>query len=229
MHAELPGYLRHLMFRQYGSKGIRHGLRISLQAPPLSLDGPETTAVMRSIDWKAGDLMVSDHMRSQDPASRGHLEWIAWILSSYQVLEPRFQSNEEVISFLEEASLRGFNTRSFRTGIRLALRGIKNGNMDQAEKIYSTILRQFGVDFESTSNVQNGSLDFDITFTFMAEVFNRHEVPELKSVMCKPIELCFAHLDSMRHGLAMQQMDGDADEENASAYRFSVTHTGVTA
>ena len=59
MHAELPGYLRHLMFRQYGSKGIRHGLRISLQAPPLSLDGPETTAVMRSIDWKAGEITVA--------------------------------------------------------------------------------------------------------------------------------------------------------------------------
>ncbi len=201
MRKELGGLLRHLLFGHFCLKGVRRGVSASLAEPPLALDPPERQAAMQSISWKAGEMMVSDHMRIIDPPSRGHLEWSAWILAAYQVLRPRFESDEAAIAFLGDASLRGFDTRSLRLGVWLALRSCRGGRIDRAEALLGAMIRQYGASFESGMSTSGSSLVFTVTRCFYYDFFNSHGVPALTTALCRLDQLWFDRIDPAKHGL----------------------------
>ncbi len=200
MEKELSGLLRHLLFGHFGSKGVRRGLAASLLEEPLSLSRDDRKAEMRAIDWKAGEIMVSDAMREIDPPSRGHLEWSAWILGAWQMLRPRFESDEAAIEYLGAASLRGFDTWMVRLGVRLALRSCKN-NPARAKAILATVMKQFGVSFTSDVKQTETSVTLRVTKCFYIDFFTAHGVPALTTVLCRLDQLWFKAIDPAKHGM----------------------------
>ncbi len=199
MKKELSGLLRHLIFGHFCARAIRKALHKSLLGSPLNLDRKERTAVMRSISWKAGEIMVSDRMRIIDPPSRGHLEWTAWILAAYQVLRPHFETDEEAIEFLGEASTRGFDTRTLRLGVWLLLRSCR-GNLDRVKSSLGAGLTQYGAIFDWTIPQQEGEVRMEISRCFYADFFRAHELPLLTTVLCRLDKLWFDRIDANKHG-----------------------------
>jgi hypothetical protein len=199
MKTELTGLLRHLIFGHFATKAIRGALSKSLLKPPLELDRAERTAVMRSISWKAGEIMVSDQMRVIDPPSRGHLEWSAWILAAYQVLRPRFERDEEAIEFLGEASLRGFDTRTLRVGVWLLLRSCR-GNLDRVKAALGAMLKQYGASFGWEMRENPSEIDMLINRCFYFNFFQAHDLPLLTTVLCRLDKLWFERIDPRKHG-----------------------------
>ena len=200
MRKELSGLARHLIFGHFAGKAIRRPLARSLAASPLQLDRSERTAVMRSISWKAGEIMVSDHMRIIDPPSRGHLEWSAWILAAYQVLRPRFDSDGETIDYLGDASMRGFDTPLMRLGVRLVLRACK-GNLGRTKAVLASMLTQYGASFDWAMLEQDAEVDMQISRCFYVDFFRAHDLPQLTTVLCRLDSLWFDRIDSQKHGL----------------------------
>lgn len=200
MRKELTGLVRHLIFGHFAAKAIRGALSKSLLEPPLGLDRAERTAVMRSISWKAGEIMVSDRMRVIDPPSRGHLEWSAWILAAYQVLRPRFESDDEAIEFLGDASIRGFDTWMVRLGVRMVLRRCR-GQLGRVKTALGGMLTQYGASFDWNIPEQNGRVDMQINRCFYVEFFKAHDLPLLTTVLCRLDQLWFDRIDPRKHGL----------------------------
>jgi len=200
MATDLPGMLRHLIFGHFCAKGVRRGLRAALSDPPLGLDSAERRATMQAIDWKAGEIMVSDHMRIIDPPSRGHLEWSAWILAAYQVLKPRFDSDGETIDYLGDASMRGFDTPLMRLGVRLVLRACK-GNLGRTKAVLASMLTQYGASFDWAMLEQDAEVDMQISRCFYVDFFRAHDLPQLTTVLCRLDSLWFDRIDSQKHGL----------------------------
>ena len=201
MSTPLSGLTRHLLFGHFTAKGIEKGLSSSLADPPLSLERDELSAVMQSISWKAGEIMVSDQMRSIDPPSRGHLEWSAWILAAYRVLRPQFTSDKEAIAYLEEASLRSFDTKRLRLGVALVLRSIR-GDLQKAKTMLGAMITQYGASFDSEIEATEGRLDFHVKQCFYFDFFNSHGVPELTTVLCRLDQLWFDRIDPAKHGIS---------------------------
>jgi hypothetical protein len=198
---ELRGLLRHLLFGHICTSGVRRGLTASLEGPPLELDRDEQRAVLQSIAWKAGEIMTSDRMRALDPPARGHLEWSAWILAAFQTLRPQFDSDESAIDFLGDAAMRGFNTRSLRLGVWLALRACRGGRLERARAMFAAMIRQYGGTFESNFTQANQRLEFHVTRCFYFDFFKSHDVPALTTVMCRLDHLWFDRIDPAKHGL----------------------------
>ncbi len=192
--------VRHLIFGHFTVKAIRRAFAKSLLEQPLQLDRAERTAVMRSIAWKAGEIMVSDQMRVIDPPSRGHLEWSAWILAAYQVLRPRFDTDEKTIEYLGDISLRGFNTRLMRLGVRLVLRACR-GNLGRVKRVLGSMLTQFGASFDWDMLEQDAEVDMQISRCFYVDFFRAHDLPLLTTVLCRLDSLWFDRIDARRYGL----------------------------
>ena len=196
---KLSGILRHLIFGHFCARAIRKSLHKSLLEAPINLDRRERVAVMKSISQKSHEIMASDRTRIIDPPSRGHLEWTAWILSAYQVLRPRFDSDEETIEFIGEASTRGFNTRMLRLGVWILLRSCRD-NLDRVKLLLGAGLRQYGGTFDWTIPQQEGELHMEITQCFYVDFFRAHELPLLTTVLCRLDKLWFDHIDASKHG-----------------------------
>ena len=199
MRKELSGLLRHLIFGHFAAKAIRGALSKSLLGAPLRLDRTERTAVMRSISWKAGEIMVSDRMRVIDPPSRGHLDWSAWILAAYQVLRPQFKTDEETIEFLGDASLRGFDTWMVRLGVWMVLRGCR-GNLARVKASLGAMLIQYGASFDWDIPEKDGTMDMLINRCFYVDFFRAHDLPLLTTVLCRLDKLWFDRIDAIKHG-----------------------------
>ncbi|MDP7070708.1 MAG: L-2-amino-thiazoline-4-carboxylic acid hydrolase [Phycisphaerales bacterium] len=199
MRKELSGVARHLIFGHFAARTLRKALSKSLLKPPLQLDRSERTAVMRSIAWKAGEIMVSDQMRIIDPPSRGHLEWSAWILGAYQVLRPRFKTDDEVIEFLGEASLNGFDTRLMRLGVWLVLRACK-GNLARTRAVLASMIEQYGASFDWDVHEGDDELDLRVSRCFYVEFFSSHDLPLLTTVLCRLDAIWFDRIDALKHG-----------------------------
>ncbi len=201
MRKGLSGLLRHLLFGHMCTKAVRRGISASLLQPPLSMDPSERRATMQAMAWKAGEVLVSEAARAIDPPARGHLEWSAWLLAAYHVLKPRFDSDEAVIAFLGDASLRGFETRSLRLGVWLALRSCRGGRLDRAESLLGAMIRQYGATFESNTAQSPGRLVFEVSTCFYYNFFKAHGVPALTTALCRLDQLWFDRIDPEKHGL----------------------------
>ena len=144
--------------------------------------------------------MVSDNMRVLDPPSRGHLEWSAWILAAYQVLRPRFESDKAALSFLEQASIRGFDTRLLRLGIWLLLRSCR-GNLDRVKAMFGAGLTQYGATFDWSIPQSENEIQMRITRCFYVDFFASHGLPQLTTVLCRLDSLWFNRIEAAKHGL----------------------------
>jgi hypothetical protein len=227
MSAPLSALARHLLFGHFTAKGIEKGLSASLAEAPLSLERDEISAAMQSISWKAGEIMVSDQMRSIDPPSRGHLEWSAWILAAYRVLRPQFASEKEAIVYLEEASLRSFDTKLLRLGVALALRPIR-GDLQKAKTILGAMITQNGASFESEFDATEGSIDFHIKQCFYFDFFNSHGVPELTTVLCRLDQLWFDRIDPAKHGISFDHDRYNTMNHGATECCFRIVKSSVS-
>ena len=227
MSEPLSGLASHLVFGHFAAKGIKKGLSASLAEAPLSLKRDELSAVMQSISWKAGEIMVSDAMREIDPPSRGHLEWSAWILSAWQVLRPRFESDEAAIEYLGAASLRGFDTWMVRLGVRLLLRSCKN-NPARAKAILTTVMKQFGVSFNSDVEQTDASVTLRVTKCFYMDFFAAHGVPALTTVLCRLDQLWFKAIDPAKHGMVFDMEHYVTMSRGATQCCFPIVQVSVS-
>jgi hypothetical protein len=227
MSAPLSGLASHLVFGHFAAKGIKKGLSASLAEAPLSLEKDELSAVMQSISWKAGEIMVSDQMRAIDPPSRGHLEWSAWILASYRVLRPQFTSDQEAIAYLEEASLRGFDTKLLRIGLALVLRSIR-GDLQKAKSMLGAMITQYGASFESEFEATEGRLNFHVKQCFYFDFFNSHGVPALTTVLCRLDQLWFDRIDPAKHGISFDHDKYSTMSRGATQCCFPIVQVSVS-
>ena len=227
MTEDLPGHLRHLLFAHFGAKGVRRGLRESLQSPPLSLPADELKATMQSIAWKAGEIMVSDSVRAIDPPSRGHLTWSAWILAAWHVLRPQFNSDDEAIDFIGEASLKGFDTPLSRLGIWLVLRSCRGGRLDRAARLLGGMIRQYGATFKSDMHCDDHALCFHVTGCFYYDFFSSHDLPKLTTALCRLDHLWFDRIDPQKHGLEFDLDAYQTMSEGADCCKFPIVQVRI--
>ena len=211
----IKGPVRKMIFRNFGAKGLRRGLRHGLAGPSLSMTSTQVREETRAIDWKAGELMVSDAMRTIDPPSRGHLEWGAWMLAAWQVLRPRLDCDQAAVEFLGDASMHGFDTRVSRMGLALLLRSCRF-KPDQAIVILTALLEQSGASCESELAQDGSGLILHITKCFYSDFFSSHQTPQLTTATDRLYEFWFNGLAPKRHGFRFDRdryaaMNADSD------------------
>lgn len=191
--------IQHLTFGHFAAKTIQVAISKSLAQPPLSLSRQDRIATMQAMSWKAGEIMVSDRMRSIDPPSRGHLEWSAWILAGYYVLRPHFKSDDETIEFLSEAARRGFETHKMRIGVWLLLRMCR-GNVGRVKAALGAMLTQYGASFNWNMLEHDDGVDMQVDRCFYVDFFRAHDVPRLTTVLCRLDALWFDRINPQKHG-----------------------------
>ena len=226
MSTALTGLVRYLAFGHFAARTIRGAISKTLQKPPLSLPREERTADMRSISWKAGEIMVSKRMRTIDPPSRGHLEWSAWILAAYHVLRPHFENDEETVEYLGEAALRGFNTRRLRIGMWLLLRTCR-GNVGQVKAALGAMLTQYGASFDWDRLEQDDEVDMQVNRCFYFDFFRAHDLPLLTTVLCKLDQLWFDRIDPQKHGFRFDHEQRETMPRSAERCVFPIVRVTI--
>lgn len=226
MEKELSGLLRHLFFGHFCGKGIRRGLQRALREPPLALDRSELKAVMASITWKAGEILVSDRVRAIDPPARGHLEWCAWTLAAFGVLRPRFESDQATVDFLGETSVRTFDTRSFRLGIKLLLNRCK-GDVELVKTAFGVAMRQYGATFDWHAHESTDGVDLVVTRCFYVEFFRAHGNEALTTALCRLDRLWFDRIEPARHSMSFDHERYETQGYGASTCVFPIVNVTV--
>lgn len=212
--------IRQMIFRHFGATGISRGLRRHLAEPPLSLNPPQIREDMGAIAWKAGELLVSDTLRTLDPPTRGHLEWGAWMLAGWQVLRPRLQTDEQAITFLGDASMKGIDTRLSRYGLRFLFRSCRF-QPDHACAVLTTLLNYSGAACESTVAEDGSGMTIRITKCFYDEFFAAHDAPQLSIAINRLYAFWFTELSPQRHGMRLQ-LANDAFDTRTVGQAFSI-------